>query len=223
VLVLNGDAWPEAGALSRLVAAARGRPHIGAVAPLLLDPSGAFERSTWPWPSVRLSLLYATGLRRLVPRPLAERWLLENAWQHDSPRAVGWAIGAALLVSREVLTSVGGLDERFFMYGEDVEWCWRMHDAGYRIWFEPAAVVRHVGGASAEQRFAGDVTARKAIASAEVMRLRRGALVAWLWRMLESITAARVWVQARHRRDSAGMHWARSVLQAHLRPRCVGE
>jgi len=218
VLILNGDAWPEPQALARLVAAARARPQVGAVAPLLRAPDGALERSTWPWPSLRLSFLYASGLRRLVPRRLAERWLLENAWEHDRPRWVGWAVGAAWLVPREVLVRVGGLDEQFFMYGEDVEWCWRLRDAGYGIWFEPSAVVRHVGSASADRKWAGDVAARKAVASADVMRMRRGSGIAALWQMLEVVIAARVWVRARRRGDTAALHWARSVIRAHLRP-----
>src|SRR5437764_967387 len=91
VFILNGDAWPEPGALQRLVAVAAARPHVGLVAPLLLRPDGSLEHSTWPFPSLALSLLYATGLRALVPHRLGERWMLEDDWRHDRSRAVGWA------------------------------------------------------------------------------------------------------------------------------------
>ncbi|HET6908293.1 MAG TPA: glycosyltransferase family 2 protein [Mycobacteriales bacterium] len=216
VLLLNGDAWPDTDALGRLVAAAQSHPGAGAVVPLLLAPDGTFERSTWPFPSLRLSFLYATGVRRLVSRRWADRWLLEDGWEHDRPRWVGWAVGAAMLVPRDVLDRVGGLDERFFMYGEDVEWCWRMRDAGLRVWFEPSAVVHHVRSASADQLFAADLAARKALASIRVMRLRRGRLAAGLWQLLEVVIAARVWLRARRRGDAAARHWSRSVVRAHL-------
>lgn len=216
VLLLNGDAWPEPDALLRLVEAARSHPGAGAIAPLLLAPDGSVERSTWPFPSLRLSLLYASGLRRLVSRARADTWLLEDGWLHDRPRWVGWAVGAAILVPRQVLARVGGLDERFFMYGEDVEWCWRMKDAGLRVWFEPSAVVRHVRSASADQLFAADVAARKAAASAAVMRMRRSRGAALGWQVLEMVIAARVWWHARRQEDAAAQHWARSVIRAHL-------
>lgn len=216
VFLLNGDAWPEPGALGRLVEVAAAHPDAGVVAPLLLAPDGSVERSTWPFPSLRLSLLYASGARRLVPTARADQWLLEDGWQHDRARWVGWAVGAALLVPRAVLQRVGGLDERFFMYGEDVEWCYRMKDAGLRVWFEPSAVVRHVRSASADQLFAADLPARKALASSAVMRLRRGRGVTAVWRLLETAIAARVWWRARRTDDAAARHWARSVIRAHL-------
>jgi GT2 family glycosyltransferase len=216
VLLLNGDAWPEPYALERLVTAGRSQSDVGAVAPLLLAPDGSIERSTWPFPSLPLSLLYASGARRLVPRSRADRWLLEDGWEHDRGRWVDWAVGAAVLVPRAVLQRIGGLDERFFMYGEDVEWCWRMKDAGLGVWFEPSAVVHHVRSASADQLFAADVAARKAMASAAVMRARRGRAIAAIWRFLEIVIAARVWWRARRSADAAAKHWARSVIRAHL-------
>jgi GT2 family glycosyltransferase len=223
VLVLNGDAWLEDRALARMVDAARAHPGAGAVAPRLLRPDGSLEHSTWPFPSLRLSLLYATGLRAAVPRGLAERWMLEPDWRHDRARWVSWAVGAALLLPRPALERVGGLDDSFFMYGEDVEWCWRMRDAGLRIWFEPAAVVRHIGGASGTRRYAGQVVVRKTVASTRLMRRRRGPFVAACWQLLEVVTALRIAALARLRRDDAAREWARAVVRAHLRPPTAGE
>jgi GT2 family glycosyltransferase len=79
--------------------------------------------------------------------------MLVGAWGHDEPRIVDWAVGAALLMRRSVVEEVGGFDERFFMYAEDLEWCWRATRAGHPIWFEPGAIVRHVGGASSSQSY----------------------------------------------------------------------
>jgi N-acetylglucosaminyl-diphospho-decaprenol L-rhamnosyltransferase len=218
VLALNGDAWLEDGALAAMVAAAQAHPDAGLVAPRLVRPDGSYEHSTWPLPSLRLSALYATGLRPFLPHWLAERWMFESDWRHDRSRWVGWAVGAALLVPRTVLERVGGFDERYFMYGEDVDWCWRIRDAGYRIWFEADAVVRHVGGASGEQRYVGGgVDARKAAASARLMTARRGRLVGWLFRLLQMLIAVRVGLSAKLRHDPAALAWARVVLRTNLR------
>lgn len=217
VLILNGDAWLEDGALLEMVTAAKEHSDAGAIAPRLLRPDGSFEHSTWPFPSLRLSALYATGVRRLLPHRLAERWMLMPDWRHDRPRYVSWAIGAALLIPADVLRQVGGFDESYFMYGEDVDWCWRLRDAGYRIWFEPSAVVRHVGGASAATRYAHRVMARKAVASTRVMTARHGRVVGQAYRALECLTAIRIGIVAWIARDRAGVRWARDSLRSHLR------
>ncbi|HVT20090.1 MAG TPA: glycosyltransferase [Mycobacteriales bacterium] len=216
VFLLNGDAWPEEGALAALVAAAEAHPDVGVVAPLLRRPDGSIEHSAWPYPSLWLSSIFMFGLRRLVPRSVARRWLLPPEWGHDEARYVGWAVGAALLIPRRALDAVGGLDESFFMYGEDVEWCWRMRQAGFRVWFEPAATVRHVGGASGEQRYPGAIATRKAGASAVAMRKMRGPLVAALFRLFEACAAFRIFVLARLRRDPVARAWAAGSLRGYL-------
>jgi len=217
VLVLNGDAWLEPGAVGRMVAALDAHPDAGVVAPRLLRPDGSLEHSTWPFPGLWLSAIYATGVRWLLPSRLAARLLLEPDWQHDRGRYVPWAVGAALLVPRRVLDRVGGFDESFFMYGEDVDWCWRVRDAGYRIWFEPSAVVRHIGGASSEQRYVGAVTVRKAAASARMVTARRGPAVGALFRVLEAMTGIRIWALAKLRGDHAAMTWGKAVARTNLR------
>jgi GT2 family glycosyltransferase len=140
VLLLNSDAWPEPGAIDALVSCAQRHPRAAAVAPRLLRPDGGLEQSTWPFPSLRTALSSAVHAGRHV-------------WPHDEERAVDWAVGAALLLRRSALDAVGELDESLFMYAEDLDWCWRAHEAGWEIWFTPTAVVRHVGNASGVQRF----------------------------------------------------------------------
>lgn len=216
VFLLNGDAWPEDGTLGSLVAAAEARQDVGVVAPLLLRPDGSVEHSAWPYPSLWLSLLFLLGLRRVLPRRIARRWLLPPDWAHDEARYVGWAVGAALLVPRRALDAVGGFDESFFMYGEDVEWSWRMSRAGFRVWFEPGATVRHVGGASGEQRYPGAIGARKAAASARAMRKMRGPVVALAFRALELAMALRVLAVAVIRRDPVATAWASGSLRGYL-------
>jgi len=152
---LNSDAWPEEGCLGALVRAAGAHPRAAAVAPLLLRPDGELEHSTRPFPSLGVALMMATGAQRWMPRR-AHRMLLEDAWKHDAARSVDWAVGAALLMRRSALDEVGPFDERYFMYVEDLEWCWRAHRHGWDIWFEPAAVVRHIGNVSGAAKYGGE-------------------------------------------------------------------
>ena len=156
---LNSDAWPEPGALATLVAAAEATPGAAAIAPRLETPDGGLEISTHPFPSARLAATVNLGLHRFLSASRKAELTLDGWWRHDSSRPVDWAVGAALLMRRRVLDDIGGFDERYFMYAEDLEWCWRAAQRGYGVWFEPGARVRHVGDASGQQLYADQRTA----------------------------------------------------------------
>jgi hypothetical protein len=138
-VTLNSDAWPDDGAIGRMVATAEADPKVAAVAPLVLRPDDALEHTIHPFPSAHLSLQMAAH------GPVAQ--------DHAVARPIDWAHGAALLFRRSVVDEIGGLDGRLFMYAEDFEWCWRAAQRGWLVWFEPGAVIRHVGNASAVQSY----------------------------------------------------------------------
>jgi GT2 family glycosyltransferase len=215
-LALNSDAWPEPGAVRTLVGAAEAHPRAAVVAPLLLRPDGTQEHSTHPFPTVPVALLDALGGRSWLPRRRLEALALEGAWGQDRPRAVDWAVGAALLFRREALEELGGLDERFFMYVEDLDWCWRAREAGWEVRFEPAAVVRHVGNASGEARFG---SGRLALETANLYRFlsgtRKPAAVA-AYRALSVVGAARQALGARLREGPGGGGPGKALALAHL-------
>lgn len=201
-LALNSDAWPEAGAIGDLVRSAEEHPRAAAVAPLLLRPDGTVEHSTHRFPSLGVAAIDAVAGRRWLPPPLLEHLCLEGAWRHDRPRAVDWAVGAALLMRRSAVDDIGGLDERFFMYVEDLEWCWRAHRRGWDVRFEPSAVVRHVGGASGARRFGHARAALEAANLRVVLDDTMGPSRAGFYRGLVVLGLARHMVSARVRGDA---------------------
>ncbi len=87
-------------------------------------------------------------LRRAVAH-LRGRYL--HDWGTATPQQVDWVSGASLVVRREAVERVGGLDEAMFMYFEDNDWCRRMRQAGWQVWYDPASEVVHIGGASLNQ------------------------------------------------------------------------
>lgn len=220
-VTLNSDAWPEAGALRRMVDLAENHPTAAVVAPLLLRPDGSIEHSTHPFPSLLAAALTGLGLQRIVGRSRAAALSLPGAGSPDRPRVVDWAVGAAWLLRRAAVDEIGGLDDSFFMYAEDLEWCWRARRTGWEVWFTPDAVVRHVGNASGAQRF-GTAREELVIANANtVVRRYRGPVVAALWRGLNAAGAARRALLATTRRNPGrARFWWRQV-PAHLgrRPR----
>ena len=205
---LNSDAWPEEGAIGALVEAAEARPRAAVAVPKLLRPDDSVEHSTHPFPSMTLAVLDVLGARRRVPRRWAAEHCLEGAWEHDRSRTVDWAVGAAWLMRRSAVDDLGGLDERFFMYLEDMEWCWRARAHGWSVHFEPAAVVRHVGNVSGEQHF-GD--SRSALEQANLRLLldeMLGERRARAYRVLQTVALARQYLGARARRhDDMTGHW----------------
>lgn len=202
-LLLNSDAWPEPGAISRLVDCAERHPKAAIVVPRLIRPDGGLEPSTWPFPGLGVSVSSALRPARHV-------------WEHDRERRVDWAVGAAWLLRREAVDAIGDLDESFFMYAEDVEWCWRARDAGWEVWFTPDAVVRHIGNASGAQRYGTTQPAAWIANSVRVYRRHHTGIGTRLWQAVNAFGAA---LQMRRlRADSGEVQQWRVQRRAWLRP-----
>ena len=149
VLFLNPDARIGLPALRRLVEALESRPEAGAVGPRISDERGTLDRSIRRFPRVRSTYAQALYLHRIFPNASWSGEVVHDASRYGVASAVEWLSGACLLVRRSVLESLGGFDERFFLYCEDKDLCRRIWDAGLEVWFEPAAEAVHEGGASA--------------------------------------------------------------------------
>lgn len=140
-LLLNPDVVLADGAIERMMAPFRNR-SVGIVAPRIQDTDGGLTRSIRREPSV----LRAVGLGR-TRRPLLDEYV-SSPREYTYGHPVDWALGAALMVSRGCIDRIGLLDESFFLYSEETEYCLRAREHGYLTWFEPTAVCTHIGGAS---------------------------------------------------------------------------
>ncbi len=151
VLLLNPDCEVGAVALRWLVAALDTDESLAAVAPALLDGAGAVARSCGRFPDLWTLSCDHLGLARRFPDSRLFGGYKYGGLPPGALHTVGWASGAALLVRRSAWERVGGLDERIFMYMEEVDWCRRAWRAGYRVRFVPEARIVHVGQQSARQ------------------------------------------------------------------------
>ena len=148
VLILNADAWLADDALDRLVAFADSRPDAAVVGPRLLNPDGTLQRSVRGFPTLwRLATEYFF-LRKLAPRSQLLNGFYAGGFAHDEVREADFLMGACLLVRREAIDAVGPLDEAFFLFSEETDWCRRFRDAGWKVLFYPGAECVHVGAAS---------------------------------------------------------------------------
>jgi N-acetylglucosaminyl-diphospho-decaprenol L-rhamnosyltransferase len=152
VLLLNSDTELEPAALRALGRYLAEHPAAGVVGPRLADPDGRLQPSTLGYPSAADMLMGDTGLHVLVRRlPLVRECFLRT-WAHDAARIVPWVSGAALAIRRSAFDTIGGFDERYFMYYEEVDLCQRMAAAGFETHYAPVTTVAHARSASTSQQ-----------------------------------------------------------------------
>ncbi|MGC8801804.1 MAG: glycosyltransferase family 2 protein [Chloroflexus aggregans] len=153
ILLLNNDTVVPPGALDGLVEYLEQHPAVGAVGPKLLLPDGSLDlacRRSFPTPTVAFYRLF--GLSRLFPR--SRRFAAYNMTylDPDVETEVDSVVGACMMVRTTVVREVGLLDEAFFMYGEDLDWAYRIKQYGWKIVYYPGVTVYHYKRAASSRR-----------------------------------------------------------------------
>jgi GT2 family glycosyltransferase len=148
VLILNADAWAVGDGLRQLLEFAERQPEAAVVGPKLLNTDGSLQRSVRGFPTLwRLATEYFF-LRKLAPRSRALNAFYAGGFDHDRVAEAEFVMGSVMLVRRAAIDQVGLLDENFFLFSEETDWCYRFHEAGWKVLFFPGAEFVHVGGAS---------------------------------------------------------------------------
>ena len=152
VIALNPDTVPPPGSLRTLVEFMRAHPDVGLVAPRLLHPDGALQRSVHRTPSLRLAAVMGFVPLSWRRGRIGEKWWLEGSSDHlyDDVVDVDWVIGAVHVIRTAALGAHPPYSERWFMYVEDLDLCARMHAAGHRVVLDGRVVVTHVGSAAGD-------------------------------------------------------------------------
>ena len=151
ILLLNPDTEVTAGALDALLTYAESHPDVGLVGPELRYADGSVQSSRRRFPTLWTGLLESTWLQRLAPSAVLDQFYMRDV-PSDQTVDVDWVVGAAMLVRAETIQQVGLLDEdRFFMYSEETDWCYRIKQAGWRVVYHPASMIIHHEGQSSKQ------------------------------------------------------------------------
>jgi hypothetical protein len=150
ILLLNPDTEIKEGALQRMVAYLEDHPAVGLVGPQLLNPDRTIQSSRRRFPTIPILFLESTWLQALASRQALARYYVEDR-SDDKVQSVDWVTGAAMMTRRTITESVGSLDESFFMYSEELDWCRRIKEAGWDIIYLPEAKIIHYEGKSSEQ------------------------------------------------------------------------
>ena len=174
LLLLNPDALPARGCVARSLALMDGDAGVGLAGARLLAEDGATQPSARMFPTLMQEAIVLSGLAARFPK---SRWFgrLDRTWADPARAApVDWVPGAFALVRHELFDHLGGFDERFFLYYEEVDLCRRIRAAGYRVQYWPELRVHHIGGVSA--RTVAGATVARAGSQLTLWRARSGLL-----------------------------------------------
>jgi hypothetical protein len=150
LLFLNPDTEVIGHAMSTMASFLKENPNVGVVGPRLLNPDGSPQLSRRRFPTMTTALFESTWLEHWAPKRLLNHYYMTDLPENEQVEA-DWLVGACFMVRREAVRDVGLMDEDYFMYSEELDWCRRIKDAGWRIVFLPTAEVKHHIGKSSEQ------------------------------------------------------------------------
>lgn len=144
ILLLNPDTIVQKDAFQNMIEFMDTHPQTGVVGSKVLYADGSLQLSCGHFPSLRTEFFHSTLLGEIFPKsPFIGNFRMSN-WDHSSVREVDWVSGSCLLVRKAVITDVGLLDEAIFMYAEDIDWCYRIKNAAWKIYYLPQSKIIHL-------------------------------------------------------------------------------
>jgi N-acetylglucosaminyl-diphospho-decaprenol L-rhamnosyltransferase len=150
LLLLNPDTLVLNGALDQMLDYMESHPQVGIIGPHTLNTDGTTQSSKRRFPTLITGFFESTWLQPYAPKAMMRRFYAEDV-PDDAIAEVDWVQGSALLARREVYEQIGGLDEGYVMFSEEVDWCKRAKAAGWRVVYDGKAQIVHHGGKSTEQ------------------------------------------------------------------------
>ncbi len=152
VLLLNPDTEIQPHALQTLYTLMEKNPSVGICGPKLIFPNKTIQYSCRKFPTIMSFLVRRTPIRLLIKQSgINDTHLLKHV-DHSKTQQVDWLLGACLFIRKKMTESVGLLDERFFLYGEDIDYCLRTWRAGWEVWYVPTAHVIHHHQAQSDKK-----------------------------------------------------------------------
>lgn len=151
ILFLNPDSIASKSDLEKSLNEIVEKPQVGILGVKLSDENGALQKSCYKFPTLFNSFTEKLGFYRVLSGAQREDYLLGDFFGHHSSREVDWLYGAFMLARRAAFESAGGIPEDYFLFAEDLDFCFRIKAAGYRVWFFAGAEIVHKGNQSAGQ------------------------------------------------------------------------
>jgi len=151
ILLLNSDTIVLDGAIQKTVAFAEQHPKAAVIGCKVLNPDGSLQPTCFMFPSLLNMFLSSTYLYKLFPKSKFFGREQMTWWDRNDVREVDVITGCFMLVRRRAIEQTGLMDEQFFVYGEETDWCYRFRQGGWKVLFIPDAEIVHLGGQSSKQ------------------------------------------------------------------------
>jgi GT2 family glycosyltransferase len=148
LLLLNPDTVVSPTTIGDMVAFMEQHPHVGICGPKILFPDGTFQSCGYRFPSLMSEIRQSKNIDKLLRRVIGEERPLKL---EPGPMAVDWVDGACFLIRKEAISQIGPLDEQFFLYAEELDWCYRARQAGWDVYALPTVEMTHYQGKSSAQ------------------------------------------------------------------------
>lgn len=214
-LLLNPDTELIGDALTRMIAYLDQHPDVGIVGPHTLNTDGSHQSTRRRFPTKAIGFFESTWLQPFAPQSLLDKYYLADKLDNDTFE-VDWVQGSALMARQEIYAQIGGLDTGYIMYWEELDWCKRTKDAGWRVVYMGDAYITHHGGKSSDQ-----ANARKHIyfqsSKLHYFRKFHGAnfasvlriflLITYLWQIMLEFTKSLVGHKRHIRQERIKTYW----------------
>ncbi len=224
LLLLNPDTKILGDALGQMARYLDAHPDVGIVGPHTLNPDDSTQSTRRRFPTLRLALFESTWLQAYAPKAWLDRFYCADQPDDTATHEVDWVQGSALMARREVYAKIGGLDEGYVMYSEELDWCRRAKEAGWRVVYLGAATIIHYGGQSSAQAAARTQIEfqrsklryfRKFHGAAASTLLRADLLLQYLWQLGLEAAKGALGSKRELRRERVRAYW--SVLRSGLK------
>lgn len=233
LLLFNPDSVFRANSLNKMIKFMDDHPEIGIVGCKIFNADGTIQPSNSSFPNVFTEFLRVFQLKRMISsvklrKKIGEKWgkllgltlreYFRVYWDSERMREVDWVTGACLLVRREAIEEVGLLDENFFMYYEDTDWCYRMRKRGWKVFYYPFFEVVHYAGTN-DAEFSPTVFVERHKSAYYYFQKHGGAKALFLLRLLvrSGLTLRCAGVLARYPFRSTGREELKKRFSAYLR------
>ncbi len=195
ILLLNPDTEMHPDTLQRAIDFLRAHPEVGAIGAKQLYPNGRLQPSLRAFPTPRNLLFEVLGLAKLFPRSRLFATYRYGWFPYDRPLEVDQPMGTFLMVRRAVVEQVGLMDEAFPLFFNDVDWCYRIKQAGWKIMFVPDVVITHHGGASTRQVRLSAIRESHRALEAFYRKHYRSRLPVWAYGAIIGLIRLSAWVR----------------------------
>ena len=155
LLLLNPDTLVFPDTFTKYYDAFQKKPEVGMISPQILNEDGSIQPSVGKFASYWTEFYFQFFLYKFFPSPYPLGKIIHPLQKksYNNEHSVNWASGACLAIRKEVANQVGLLDEAIFMYGEDMEWCWKFRQAGYQVWYCPDIKIIHLLRQSSKRNY----------------------------------------------------------------------